>query len=138
MGPALWRKFFKPRVTQVFKRIHEHGKYAAIHSCGDNTDIMEDLIGIGLDIFHPFQPEAMDVVEMKRRYGERVTFNGGIGTQGALVHGSPDDVRREIRSALRELGRGGGFVIEPAKALRPEVPMENIAALIDELTNQQR
>jgi len=99
---------------------------------------MEDLIGIGLDIFHPFQPEAMDVVEMKRRYGERVTFNGGIGTQGALVHGSPDDVRREIRSALRELGRGGGFVIEPAKALRPEVPMENIAALIDELTNQQR
>ena len=138
MGPVLWRKYFKPRLARVFKRIHEHGKYTAIHSCGDNADIMGDLIEIGLDIFNPFQPEAMDIVEMKRRHGERVTFNGGIGTQGALVYGSPDNVRREIRFALREIGRGGGFVIETTKALRREVPMENITVVIDELTNQRR
>ncbi|MDO8586625.1 MAG: uroporphyrinogen decarboxylase family protein [Armatimonadota bacterium] len=138
MGPVLWRKYFKPRLAQVFSRIHEHGKYAAIHSCGDNAEIMGELIEIGLDIFHPFQPEAMDIVEMKRSHGARVTFNGGIGTQGALVHGGPDDVRREIRFALREIGRGGGFIIETAKALRHEVPAENIAALIEEFTNQHR
>ena len=137
MGPPLWRKFIKPRLAQVFNRIHELGKYTVVHSCGDNTDIMEELAEIGMDVFHPFQPEAMDIVEMKRRYGDRVTFNGGIGTQGPLVYGSPDDVRKDIRFALREIGRGGGFVIEPSKALRPEVPMENVAALIDEFTNQR-
>jgi len=137
MGPPLWRKYIKPRLAQVFDRIHELGKYTVLHSCGDNTDIMEELAEIGMDVFHPFQPEAMDIVEMKRRYGDRVTFNGGIGTQGPLVYGSPDDVRKDIRFALREIGRGGGFVIEPSKALRPEVPMENVAALIDEFTNQR-
>lgn len=137
MGPVLWRKYIKPRLAKVYSRIHELGKYAVIHSCGDNTDIMDDFIEIGLDIFHPFQPEAMNIVEMKRLYGHRLTFNGGVGTQGPLVLGTPDDVRKEVRNVIREMGKGGGFVLETTKALRPEVPMENIAALIDEFVNQK-
>jgi uroporphyrinogen decarboxylase len=136
MGPKIWRKHIKPRLAQVFDRIHQHGKYTGLHSCGDNTEIMEDLVEIGLDIFNPFQPEAMDIVEMKQKYGDRITFNGGIGTQGTLVYGSPEDVRREVRSVIREIGKDGGLIIETTKALRPEVPKENIVALIDELVNQ--
>lgn len=138
MGPVMWRKYFKPRLARIYERIHEHGKYVAIHSCGDNSPIMGELADIGLDIFNPFQPEAMDIIEMKRLYGDRLTFNGGIGTQGALAHGTPEDVRREVRFVARTIGKGGGLVIESTKALRPEMPPENISALIDELTNQRR
>ncbi len=138
MNPVTWRKFFKPRLAHLFKRIHEHGKYTAIHSCGDNSTIMDDFVEIGLDIFNPFQPEAMDIVEIKRRYGSRITFNGGIGTQGKLVHGSPEEVRQEIQFVLKQIGDRGGLIAETSKPLRHEVPMQNIAALIDELSHQKR
>jgi len=80
--------------------------------------------------------QAMDIVEMKHLYGSRITFNGGIGTQGNLVYGTPEQVRQEVRFVLNEIGKGGGLVAETTKALRQEVPMENIAALIDELSHQ--
>lgn len=131
MGPPLWREFLKPRLARMYGKVRDAGKVVAIHSCGDNTPILEDLIEIGLQILNPFQPEAMDVFAIKRQYGQRLVFNGGIGTQRALPHGTPDQVREEIWRAARELGRGGGYIMETTKPLRPEVPTENAAAALE-------
>jgi len=136
MGDACWRKFLKPRLKKMYGAAHDAGFRVMIHSCGDNSSIMGDLIEIGVDIFNPFQPEAMDVFEMKRLHGADITFNGGIGTQGAMVHGTPDDVRREVRKLLEVVGRGGGLIAETTKPIRPETPIENAAACVEELVGQ--
>ena len=75
-------------------RSRQRGKFVIIHSCGKVQELFPELIEIGLDFFNPFQPEVMDVVEMKRQYGDRLTFLGGVSTQKVLPYGTPDDVRR--------------------------------------------
>ncbi|MGC9318190.1 MAG: uroporphyrinogen decarboxylase family protein [Armatimonadota bacterium] len=136
MGTPIWREFLKPRLAQMYSRAHEHGFHVWIHSCGDNSAIIEDLIDIGVDVFNPFQPESQDVYEMKRRVGGRIAFEGGIGTQEQLPRWRPEEIRAEIRRLVREIGRGGGFIISPTKPIMPDVPTENAVACIEEILVQ--
>ncbi|MHB0997859.1 MAG: uroporphyrinogen decarboxylase family protein [Armatimonadota bacterium] len=136
MGPALWREFIKPRVAKMYKRVRDADKYVAIHSCGDVKSILPDLVEIGLNIFNPFQPETMEVYETKRKYHGQLSFYGGISVQNLLPHGTPDDVRRETKRLLSELGKGGGFIASPSHDVPVDVPPENMAALIEVLQNQ--
>ena len=137
MGPALWRRFLKPRLARQYALAHDHGLRVFIHSCGAVSELFDDLIEIGVDCFNPFQPEVMDVYEMKRRYGGRLSFYGGLSTQRTLPFGSPDEVRTETRRLLREIGRGGGYLLAPAHAVPKDVPIENLAALIETVKSQR-
>ncbi len=86
------------------------GLIAGHHSCGDNTEIMKDFVDIGLQVFHPLQPEAMDIVKIKKEFGKDLTFRGGIGTQGDMVFGTPEQARKAVRDAVKVLSKGGGKI----------------------------
>lgn len=136
MGPRLWREFIKPRVARQYEAVRRAGKYVVIHSCGDVKEILPDLVEVGLNVFNPFQPEVMDVFETKKRYYGKLSFYGGISLQHLLPHGSPDEVRAETRKLLKELGRGGGYIAAPSHSVPPDVPPENLVALIETLQGQ--
>jgi uroporphyrinogen decarboxylase len=127
-------EFYKPRHAKLYERVRSAGKVVGHHSCGDNTDLMADFVDIGLQVFHPLQPEAMDIAAIKREFGKDLTFRGGIGTQGPIVFGTPDEARREVREAVRILSDGGGYFLETAKPLPEETPVENAMAVIEEMT----
>ena len=133
IGPVLWRRFVKPRLARLYGRAHEHGKFTLQHTCGNVFDIIPDLIEAGLDCLQCLQPEAMDVYEIKRRYGNRLRLWGGVGTQQLLPRATPAEVRQEVLRLARELGRGGGYVLTTAKPLRPDVPTENAIAFLEAL-----
>ena len=80
------------------------GKFVFIHSCGKVDGVFPDLIECGLDVFNPFQPEVIDVYAVKRTYGDRLSFFGGISTQQTLPYGTPAEVRDEVRRLLDEIG----------------------------------
>jgi uroporphyrinogen decarboxylase len=136
MGPELWREFIKPRIRRMYGAARDHGKYVFIHSCGKVDAIFPELIECGLHCFNPFQPEVMDVYEMKRRYGRDLTFYGGISTQRTLPYGSVQDVRDEVRRLLSEVGEGGGYIAAPAHSIPGDAKPENVAAMIEELEDQ--
>ena len=136
MGTGYWREFLKPRLAKMYGKARDAGKVVAIHSCGDNTEIMDDLIEIGVQILNPFQPEAMDIFKMKEIYGEKITFDGGIGTQVNLPFGTPEEIRQEIRTCARVLSKGGGYIMETTKPLRPEVPTENAVAALETIIEE--
>lgn len=136
MGPVLWREFIKPRVKRMYDRVHAHNKFVIIHCCGDVKAILPDLVEVGLNCFNPFQPEVMEPLETKRRYYGQLSFYGGISVQRLLPHGTPDEVRAEVRRLLKELGKGGGYIASPSHAIPSDVPAENMAAMIDVLRNQ--
>jgi uroporphyrinogen decarboxylase len=136
MSPAHWRKYLKPRLARVFATVRAAGKVLHFHSCGDNSEIMGELIDVGVQIFNPLQPEAMDISEMKRLYGRNVCFEGGIGTQATLYRGSPAQVRKEVARCARILGHGGGYIMTTAKPIRPEVPTENAAACMEAIIEE--
>ena len=136
MGPHLWREFIKPRIARLYQGAGASGKYVFLHCCGRVQELFDDLIECGLDVFNPFQPEVMDVFDMKRQFGDRLTFYGGISTQKTLPFGAVSDVRDEVRHLLDEVGASGGYIAAPAHAIPPDAKPENIAAMIEVLQNQ--
>ncbi|HLA84556.1 MAG TPA: uroporphyrinogen decarboxylase family protein, partial [Thermoguttaceae bacterium] len=104
MGPRLWREFLLPPFRRMCEAVRDAGRAVFLHSCGNVSELLDELVELGVTCLNPFQPEAMDVDALLPRYRERLTFHGGLSTQRTLPHGSPDDVRRETRHLL-ELGR---------------------------------
>jgi len=135
MGPALWREFIFPELKRMYAAVREAGKYVSIHSCGDVDELFDELIGIGLNCFNPFQPEVMDVAALMAKYRGRLTFHGGLSTQRCLPFGTPEDVRAETRKLLA-LGRDGNYILAPAHAVEGDVPLENMLAFMDEAWRQ--
>ena len=135
MGPRLWHQFIYPVLKRMYAVVHGAGKYVFIHSCGDVDELFDDLIGIGLNCFNPFQPEVMDVVSLMERYRGRLTFHGGLSTQRTLPFGTVEDVRMETQHLLK-MGAPGGYIIAPAHDVEGDVPMENMLAFIELLQNQ--
>lgn len=136
MGPRHWHRFIKPRLERQYSAAKATGKFVTIHSCGKVQELFADLIDIGVDCFNPFQPEVMDVYEMKRQWGHRLSFWGGISTQRLLPYGTPDEVRREVKRLITEIGRGGGFIIAPAHSIPGDARPENIMAMIEAVNDQ--
>jgi uroporphyrinogen decarboxylase len=134
MSPDMWRDWFKGRLARVVQaaKAKNPGILAALHSDGKIDPIIPDLIDIGIDILNPLQPECMDGGEIKRRFGDRLSFWGGIGTQTTMPFGSPEEVRRAVRSLIRGVGAGGGLLTAPTHVVEPEVPWDNILAFVEE------
>jgi uroporphyrinogen decarboxylase len=131
MGARLWERFLMPRLARMFAAVKAAGKFVTIHCCGQVQELFPQLLEIGLDAFNPFQPEVMDPYEMKRQWGGRLTFWGGVSTQRLLPYGTPDEVRAEARKLMREVGRGGGYILSPAHEVPGDVRPENLLALIE-------
>jgi len=138
MGPRFWREFIKPRIKRIYESAKKGGKFIIQHSCGDNNEILSDLIEIGLDCYQTFQPEVYDLLKVKKEYGKDLTFWGGISTQQLLPKASPDEVRRETARILSIMGVDGGFIAAPTHAVPGDVPPENIFAMFDVFMNQSR
>ena len=135
MGRPLWRKFIYPVLKRMYGVVRDAGKYVFIHSCGDVDELFDDLIGIGLNCFNPFQPEVMDVAALMKQYRGRLAFHGGLSTQKTLPYGSVEDVRRETERLL-ELGREGGYIFAPAHDVEGDVALENMLAFIELIQGQ--
>jgi uroporphyrinogen decarboxylase len=133
MSAGMWRVWLKPRLARTIAAARDVRRDVLVfyHSDGDITPIITDLVEIGVDILNPVQPECMDAAALKRVFGDRLSFWGTIGTQSTLPFGSPDDVRREVRTRIETVGAGGGLFLAPTHVIEPEVPFENIVAFVD-------
>jgi uroporphyrinogen decarboxylase len=136
IDPDLWRSVFKKRLKKLYDTVHDSGIPVSIHSCGDISDIIPDLIEIGVNMITPLQAEALDFNFLKREYGNYLTFWGGVSTQRTLPYGTPDDVRTKIRELKNVLGKNGGYILAPSHELQGDVPLENMLAFIDEAQKQ--
>lgn len=138
IGPERWRRFYKPLYAKIFESIHKQGKVAIMHCCGSPAAIMGDIVEIGLDVLESVQPEAADMnpYTLKEKWGDKITFWGGLGSQSTIPFGTPQEVRQEIRRLRREMGRGGGYILAPAKPLQPDTPTENAAVIFEEFVDR--
>ena len=128
--PDLWRKIFKPRYRRIFDAARAANLVVMMHSCGHLTEILPDLIDIGLQVLHPLQPEAMDVQYCHHHFGQDLSFWGALGSQSTLAIGTPADCRREAQHRL-SLFHSGGYILAPAGAAPTETPPENHAAIVE-------
>ena len=131
MSPAVWQEQIRPGEQREYDLIHSYGKDVWVHSCGNVEALIPSLIEIGVDVLNPVQPEAMDLANLKAKFGQQMTFWGGISTQQALPFGTPEEVKQETRRVRDLMSQDGGYILAPAQAIQGDVPAENNMALIE-------
>ena len=135
ISPKMYREMLKPLHADFISFIKERTNAKVFfHTDGDVFDLVEDFIEIGVDILNPIQTSAgkmANLEELKKRFGDRLTFCGAIDTQDILPFGSPDQIRKEVRRVIATLGPGGGYMVAAVHTIMDEVPPENILALVD-------
>lgn len=131
MSPKIWREMIAPGEKKEYDLIKQSGKHVWVHSCGSIEPIIPDLVAMGLDVLNPIQPECMDIHALKDRFGDKLSFWGGVSTQQTLPYGTPEQVRRETAEVVKHMGRGGGYITAPAQEIQADVPLANIYALIE-------
>jgi len=133
-SPNTYRTLIKPRQRRVFDLLKGSGLKVLYHSCGNVWPFIDDLVEMGMDALNPVQVSATNMgrtAELKRRWGDRLTFWGGIDTQHVLPAGTPDEVRAEVWRRLDDLAAGGGYVLAAVHDIQAEVPPANVCALFD-------
>lgn len=133
MKPEHFREFLKPYYQRIGRVCQETGMHFWLHSCGNNTDILEDLIEAGVDVFHPVQKHTMDEKAVAATFGDRMTFLVGFDVQHVLQEGTPEEVRAEVRHLINTFDRPeGGLCMAAGNGIVSGTPFENIDAFLDE------
>lgn len=133
ISPKMWRTYLKPRMADLIaslRAINPNIKIA-YHTDGVVFPIIPELIEIGIDVLNPVQPMAMDPEKLKASYADCLCFWGSIDIQHTMPFGSPEDVKQEVITRLKTIGRGGGLVIGPTHNLQLDTPLENFWALVE-------
>ena len=133
MPPQVFHDLLNPYYARIGVLLREHGMHWWLHSCGNNTEALDDLADSGVDVFHPVQKHTMDEVAVARDYGDRMTFLAGIDVQHVLQEGGPEDVRQEVRFLIDTFDNPqGGMCIGAGNGIVSGTPFENIDAFLDE------
>jgi len=134
VSPALWREKVRPHLARVLEVGRSRDLWTAYHSCGAIRPIIPDLIDIGVDVLNPVQCNCpgMDPLELKREFGERLAFMGGVDTQGLLPNAKPSEVRRKTERLVEGMtSGGGGYILAASHTVPPETPTESIFAMYE-------
>lgn len=135
ISPATYREFFRSRHRFLWNYAKDNADVKVmLHSCGGIRQLLDDLIEAGLDAVNPVQITCagMDAAELKRDFGDRLTFwGGGCDTRHVLPRATPAEVREHVLRQCDILAPGGGFVFQQVHNIMADVPPENIVAMFD-------
>ena len=142
ISTAMYREMVKPYHIELFAAIKRLSKAKIFyHSDGNIYPLLNDLIDAGVDLLNPVHVAAKDMgdtARLKREFGERLCFCGAIDTQSVMPRGTTEDVRAEVRRRIKDLAPGGGYILSSVHCIQPDVPPENIFAMIDEALKSGR
>jgi hypothetical protein len=130
--PDSFKELWLPRAKKMIQLGRDAGIPVMFHSCGNLTDIMDDIImELEVDVLNPIEPYSMDIYDIKARYGEKLTLSGNIDIAGPLAFGSPEEVREEVRRHMEKLKPGGRYIMSTNHSVMDDIPPENFRAMLD-------
>jgi hypothetical protein len=125
-SPKIIRELFLPRMKKVADKIKLPWIY---HSDGNLRPILDDLLTLGMSGLANVEPNAMDIVELKKRYGHRICPMGNIDLHYTLTRGSPEETEAEVKKRIQELAPGGGYILASSNGLTAYCKPENVLAM---------
>jgi uroporphyrinogen decarboxylase len=133
MSADMYGKSIRPFHQKIIDAAKGYGKPVMIHSCGAVYPLIETFINMGINILNPIQPKAsgMQAERLKKEFGNRMTFHGGVDIQSLLPKGTFEEVAAESQRLKVLLGEGGGYVFAPAHNVQADTPVKNVLAMYD-------
>jgi len=129
--PDYLRKYLFPWYKKMGEVCRDRGIGFIFHSDGDCTEIMDDLVDAGFHGFNPIQPNCMDIVGVKKKWGQKLCLIGNINLDSTLTLGTPEDVRAEVYERIRTIGPGGGYMVASSNSVPDYVPLNNMKAMFE-------
>jgi len=128
--PSHLEKFVFPFFKKIGALCAEQGLGYIFHSDGDCSAAMDQIVDCGFKGFNPIQPNAMNILEVKEKWGKKLCLIGNINLDSTLTLGTPQDVRAEVHERIRTLAPGGGYLVASSNSITDYVPLENMKSMI--------
>jgi len=132
MSPKLFREYELPNLMKIIEIGRKHGVPVLKHTDGNVYPILDDIVNSGIRGLHPIEPDAMDLGDVKARYGNKICLLGNVDCRYVLPFGNEQDVRRDVRRCIDTAAKGGGFVLTSSNSIHANVIPENVYAMMDE------
>ena len=130
VSPKVYKQYVYSWYIQMIERCHRANIPVGLHSDGDLNRILPDLVELGFDCIHPFEPPRNDIVAVKKNWGHRLAVAGNIDLKTTLCNGTPAMVEEEVKNKAAALAPGGGWLLGSSNSIPDFVPLENYRALI--------
>ncbi len=132
-SPEVIREFLLPGMKRMIELTKQNGSFVFHHTDGAVRDILPDLIDIGIEILNPVQWRCpgMEREGLKRDFGDKLIFHGGVDNQYTLPFGTVEEVRQEVQDNYRILGENGGYILAPCHNIQSVGPAENVVAMYE-------
>ena len=128
--PGLLRKYVFPYLAGEASAAHKLGLPAMLHTDGNITSLVKEIVEAGFDGLHSLQPSCgVDIVKIKREWGERICLMGNVDLDTLLTLGRPGEVEEQVKNLIREVGPGGGYILSTTNVLTRYTPAANALAM---------
>lgn len=130
VSPDVLDVYFFPWLKKIGALAKLYNKPFIFHSDGILYDVMDKIMDCGVNAIHPIEPKAMDIAEVKDRYGDKLCLIGNIDVD-LLARGTPDEIRRNVMNNIEKLGKRGGYCVGSGNSIPEYVKYENYIAMIE-------
>lgn len=130
VSPDTLEKYFFPWLEKIGEIARQTNKPLIYHSDGILFDVMERLIECGINALHPIEPKAMDIVEVKKRFGDRISLIGNIDVD-LLARGTKDEIRKNVLFNIENVGFNGGYCVGSGNSIPEYVNLDNYITMIE-------
>jgi len=130
-SPAVYRAVEFPSQKRMCDFFKSKGMPVILHSCGCVKEFVPMLIEAGFTCLQPLEVKAgMDLVELKRDFGDRLAFMGGIDVR-AMAHPDPAVIEREIHTKISFAKKGGGYIYHSDHSVPSNVSFEQYCRVME-------
>ncbi|MCG3210952.1 MAG: hypothetical protein FOGNACKC_04588 [Anaerolineae bacterium] len=133
ISQPMWEELIRPRHQRLIDVAKSFGVPVMYHCDGALAPLLPALVEMGVDVLNPVQADAKGMAPemLKREFGDRLAFHGGIDIIKTLPRGTVDDVKAEVAERIRVLGQNGGYVLASSHHIQSDTPLENVFAMYD-------
>ena len=127
-SPEAFRAIFLPAMDNIRKHVRLPWVY---HSDGNLMPVLDDLLSLGMNGLNPIEPGAMDIEEMKKKYGHKICLIGNIDLHYTLTQGTQAEVEKEVKERIEKIGKDGAYIIASSNSITDYCRLENVLAFRD-------
>ena len=130
VSPQVLDKYFFPWLKRIGDLAKRYNKPLIYHTDGILYDVFDKIIECGVDAIHPIEPKAMNIADVKQRYGNKLCLIGNIDVD-LLSRGTVNEIRKNVIKNIEEVGKDGGYCVGSGNSIPEYVKLENYIAMIE-------